>query len=249
MIPLLMSTVPSTSWFDVNTVFQFAMLFSIKVNIFWATPTILAHSKIHKWGTMSHAFRESIHAMDKLVSLLQQFFRMALSIRSWSFVPLEFFLHPFCSFGNNSWQLKCLYITSENIPVNSFHISGRQAIVLKFPITVPLLFSFMMNTVIHVGTCPAFTHSCRYYLSLGCRPVTFLNQNHCTWSGSTVFQLGILAIARFNSFVVMITISCFGVSLSFSFTFFAHSESLLCSTGSDHNFLQNYIYIYTCNRT
>ena len=46
-----MSTVPSTSWFDVNTVPQIAIVFSIKMTILWATPTILAHSKIHEWRT------------------------------------------------------------------------------------------------------------------------------------------------------------------------------------------------------
>ena len=40
----------SASFFYVNTVFQFAMLFSIKVDLFWATSTILAHSKIHDWA-------------------------------------------------------------------------------------------------------------------------------------------------------------------------------------------------------
>ena len=56
-IRLLMCTLPSISWFDVNNVYQFAILLSIKVIIFWATPTILAHSKIHELGTMSYVFR------------------------------------------------------------------------------------------------------------------------------------------------------------------------------------------------
>ena len=124
--------------------------------------------------------------MDKLVSLLMQFFRMALSIKSGSVVLLEFFLHPFCSFGNNSWLLKSPYIASENILASTFHISGRKKIGLQFPITVTLLLSFILSTVshsvLHVGTCPAFKHSCRCCLSFGCRLVAFLNQNPCTWS-------------------------------------------------------------------
>ena len=90
-----------------------------------------------------------------------------------------------------------------------------------------------VRPVIHLGTCPACTHSCRCCLSLGCRLVAFLNQNACTWHGPAAFQLDILSIACFSSFTVIITFSCLGVSLV------NYSESLLCSTGPDHNLLQN----------
>ena len=77
------------------------------------------------------------------------------------------------------------------------------------------LSSFVMSTsVMHVGTAPIFTESGRCCLRLGCRQVAFLNQNHCTWSGLSAFQLDILPIARFSSLSVILTFSCFGVSLS-----------------------------------
>ena len=62
------------------------------------------------------------HAIDKLVSLPRQFFRMALFIRSFSFLPLEFSQYPFCSFGNNSWLLNT-YPYLEEYPCEQ--ISGR----------------------------------------------------------------------------------------------------------------------------
>ena len=77
------------------------------------------------------------------------------------------------------------------------------------------MMSTMRPSVVHVVTAPAFTNSCRCYLGFGCRLVTFLNQNACTWSGPAAFHLDILAIARFSSFAVMITFSCFGVCLWF----------------------------------
>ena len=137
--------------------------------------------------------------MDKLVRLFRQFFRMALSTRSWYFVSLDFFLHTFCSFDNKSWQLKCPDIASENITVNSFHISGRQAICLKFPITVPLVLSFIMSTV---------------------RPPS----RFCF--DFAAFQLGILA--RFGSFAVIIIFYYLVVSLRCSFTS-SRNQNLYCA--------------------
>ena len=58
--------------------------------------------------------------------------------------------------------------------------------------------------------------------------------------------MDILAIAHFSSFTVVITFSSLCVFLSFSFTFFNHSESLLRSTGSNHNFLQNSVDPFIC---
>ena len=133
---------------------------------------------------------------------------MALSIRSWSFVPL----HLATILGNSNVHTLLL-----RIYLSTVSTSGNQS-----PTTIPLLLSFMMSTVrhsvIHVGTCPAFIHSCRCSVSLGCILVAFLNQNPCT-SAPAAFQLDILAIACISSLAVMITFSCFGVFLSFSFTF------------------------------
>ena len=115
--------------------------------------------------------------MDKLVSLLQQFFRIALFIRSCYFVPLEFFLHPFRSFGNNSCKLKYPYIASENILGNNWSV-----------ISYNCSFALVFHDEYCVSFChpcrytPAFTRSCRCCFSLGCRLVAFVNQNPCTWS-------------------------------------------------------------------
>ena len=91
---------------------------------------------------------------------------MALSIRNWSFVPLEFFLHPFCSFGNNSWVHTLLL----KIYLSTVQWKARNWSVISYSCSL----SFMMSTarpsvihVIHVGTAPAFTHFCRCCFSLG----------------------------------------------------------------------------------
>ena len=100
---------------------------------------------------------------------------------------------------------------------------------------IPILSSIFVFVTF---SCPAFTHSCRCCLILECRLVVFLHQNYCTWSGPASFQLDIL-MPCVSLCTVMIMFSFLGVNLSFSFTFFNHSESLLCFIGSDHNLLQN----------
>ena len=72
-----------------------------------------------------------------------------------------------------------------------------------------LSFMTVRLSVIHEGTAPAFTHTCRYCLSFGCRLVALLNQNPCTESGSAAFQLDILAIVRFSSFRVLVCLSVY----------------------------------------
>ena len=105
--------------------------------------------------------------------------------------------------------------------------------VISYNCSFSLVFHDEYCACIHVGTAPAFIHSCRCCLSFGCRLVVFLNQNPCTWSGPPAFQLYILDIAHFRSFAVMITFSCFdsqfclSVSLSPSSTTQIHYSIVL----------------------
>ena len=53
---------------------------------------------------------------------------ISLSTNNWSFVPLDFLLHPFCFAGSRCFSLRCSYILSASTPVNNFHIIGKHVI-------------------------------------------------------------------------------------------------------------------------
>ena len=80
----------------------------------------------------------------------------------WSLVPLLSFLQPFCSSGNSLLLCRNRYVFSAIININSFHLSFKQFIGLKFDAIFRLLWSFKIKDVLpfvlHKTVCPI----CRY---------------------------------------------------------------------------------------
>ena len=136
---------------------------------------------------------------------------VVLFISSWSFIPLLFFLQPFCSSSKFSFSMR-QYISSEITPVSNFHISRRQVIGLKFSTEFSFTGSFWHSTVL------LYVIQDGISIMSGCLPFWL----HCFFTLSSLIN----------------TFCCSNFIIS-SFRSLNHLASLLCSFSTLHIPLQN----------
>ena len=167
----------------------------------------------------------STHLIARLRWCFLKCFRIPLSITSWSFIPRESFLHPFCSSGS-TFSERWGYTFPTKTQVRRFHINARHAIG-KHTLSY------------HVGTSPTTTQVWRFSVNLEYNIEILLNQYLWTQSGPGPFQLFIFFIAVFTFSTLILIFSSFSVSLNLSFTLGCHEAFSLKFPGFDQVFLQN----------
>ena len=100
-IPRLILTFPSLFFPENKTVPQLCVLLLSSSTMFLTVPTSSRVFCIQLWGTMPYAFRKSTNSTFRIVFLLLLFLTNALSIKSWSFVPLVFLSTTFLFLCNS----------------------------------------------------------------------------------------------------------------------------------------------------
>ena len=107
-ITRLILTFPGLFFPENKTILQLCVLLLSSSTMFLAVPTSSRVFYIQLWGTMSYAFWKSINSTFRFVFFLLLFLTDALSIKSWSFVPLVFCQQRFCSSVNSFCLFKWL---------------------------------------------------------------------------------------------------------------------------------------------
>ena len=142
-----MSIFPVTSELIVRVVFYILVTFSRKCFTLSAAPIRSKLFKSHKCGTESYAFLQSIHTILKFLCFLLACLMIILSTNRWSFVPLDFRLHPFCSHRiyilfvpMSPFPAKWLQSSLAIIDVKGFHVVDRHVIGLQLGSTLGSIF-------------------------------------------------------------------------------------------------------------
>ena len=88
----------------------------------------------------------AIHAIPSTVIRLLEFLNIFLSVNNWSFVPLHFLGHPFCTSAINVSLCRWSCSSSVSIPLNIFDIRDKHVIRLKFVTSFSFSLTFKITT-------------------------------------------------------------------------------------------------------
>ena len=148
----LILTFPNLFFPENKTVLQLCILLLSSSLMLLAVPISPRVFSVQMRETMLYVFRKSIYATFRFVFLPLLFPRTALSIKTWSSVPLLFRRQSFCSYSRRFCWLKGSQFFSLVISASNSQRRFKQAIGLVIVNRISLSCNFLYKN------CPTFCH-------------------------------------------------------------------------------------------